>query len=278
MNDLKVHKLPLSGMRALVTGGAQGIGAGICLGLASAGAAVAVVDRQVDKAQFLAKQIVHGGGRAVAVQADIALEEGCLQAVTKTITELGGLDILVNCAAPTRDRGMLGKITAADWEIHQQIVLKATVILSDTASDYLAESGKGSIINISSVTSHSVAIDQCSWSYHASKAALDQLTRWLAVRLGGLCIRVNSIAPGLVDRDIGPKLSDNPQHRAIINEIVPLGRAGNARDIAQAVVFLCSTQSSYITGQVLTIDGGLGLNELFGASLRAFKAGAGAPK
>jgi 3-oxoacyl-[acyl-carrier protein] reductase len=156
--------------------------------------------------------------------------------------------------------------------------LKATVILSDTASDYLAESGKGSIINISSVTSHSVAIDQCSWSYHASKAALDQLTRWLAVRLGGLCIRVNSIAPGLVDRDIGPKLSDNPQHRAIINEIVPLGRAGNARDIAQAVVFLCSTQSSYITGQVLTIDGGLGLNELFGASLRAFKAGAGAPK
>jgi 3-oxoacyl-[acyl-carrier protein] reductase len=170
---------------------------------------------------------------------------------------------------------MLGKFADTDWELHQQIVLNAAVILADSVSDHLAVSGCGTIVNISSVTSHSIGIDHCSWPYHVSKAGLDQLTRWLAVRLGGLGIRVNAVAPGLVDRDTGHKLTDNPEHRAVIKEVVPLGRVGSAHDIAQAVIFLCSKQSSYITGQVLTVDGGMGLNEVFAASLRAFKSGAG---
>ena len=272
MSEIHEPVLPLKGMRALVTGGAQGIGACICSGLAAAGAAVAVVDRQADKAQHLATQIIASGGMALAVSADIASEDGCRQAVTASIEGLGGLDILVNCAAPSRNRTMLGKLTDVDWDIHQQIVLNATVILADAASDHLASSGQGTIVNISSVTSNSIAIDQCSWPYHVSKAGLDQLTRWLAVHLGGRGIRVNAIAPGLVDRDMGHKLTDNPDHRDVIEAIVPLKRAGSAYDIARAVVFLSSTQSSYITGQVLTVDGGLGINEIFGASLRAFKA------
>ena len=168
---------------------------------------------------------------------------------------------------------MLGKLTDIDWDMHQQIILNAAVILADAASGHLAASGHGVMVNISSVTSSSIAVDQCSWPYHVSKAGLDQLTRWLAVRLGGLGIRVNAVAPGLVDRDAGYKLTDNPQSNAVIKAIVPLGRAGSANDIAQAVVFLSSKQSAYITGQVLTVDGGLGIAEVFGASLRAFKAG-----
>jgi 3-oxoacyl-[acyl-carrier protein] reductase len=274
MNEIHDKMLPLKGMRALVTGGAQGIGAGICVGLAAAGAAVAVVDRQADKAQDVATGILSSGGMAIAVLADIASEDGCRRAVEDSVAGLGGFDILVNCAAPSRNRNMLGKLTDADWDIHQQIVLNAAVILADAASDHLATSGCGVIINISSMTGVSIAVDQCSWPYHVSKAGLDQLTRWLAVRLGGRGIRVNAVAPGLVDRDVGQKLTDNAQHRTTIEAIVPLGRAGSAHDIAQAVVFLSSKQAAYITGQVLTVDGGLGIVEVFGASLRAFKAGA----
>lgn len=272
MSEIHEPVLPLKGMRALVTGGAQGIGACICSGLAAAGAIVAVVDRQADKAQHLATQIIASGGMAIAVSADIASENGCRQAVSASIKGLGGLDILVNCAAPSRNRTMLGKLIDVDWDIHQQIVLNATVILADAASDHLAASGHGAIVNISSETSSSIAVNQCSWPYHVSKAGLDQLTRWLAVRLGERGIRVNAIAPGLVDRDVGHKLTDIPEHLAVIKAIVPLQRAGSGHDISQAVVFLSSKQSSYITGQVLTVDGGLGINEVFGASLTALKA------
>jgi NAD(P)-dependent dehydrogenase (short-subunit alcohol dehydrogenase family) len=274
INDINAQMLPLKGMRALVTGGAQGIGAGICVGLASAGAAVAVVDRQADKAQDIATQIVASGGVAIAVSADIISKDGCRRAVNDSVAGLGGLDILVNCAAPSRNHAMLGKLTDADWGIHQEIVLNAAVILADVATDHLATSGCGVIVNISSVTSTSVGVDHCSWPYHVSKAGLDQLTRWLAVRLGGLSIRVNAVSPGLVDRDVGPKLTDNLQHRSTIEAVVPLGRAGSAYDIAQAVIFLSSKQSAYITGQVLIVDGGLGITEVFSASLRAFKASA----
>ena len=147
--------------------------------------------------------------------------------------------------------------------------MDAAVQLADFASEHLALSGRGAIVNISSVTASSIAIDQCSWPYHVSKAGLDQLTRWLAVRFGGLGIRVNAVSPGLVDRDIGRKLSDNLEHREIIEAVVPLKRAGTSEDIARAVVFLSSIQASYITGQVLTVDGGLGINEVFGAALKA---------
>jgi 3-oxoacyl-[acyl-carrier protein] reductase len=273
INEIYGNTLPLNGMRALITGGAQGIGAGICVGLAAAGATVAVVDRQADKAQDIAGQILADGGAAIAVSADIASEDGCRRAIEDSVAGLGGLDILVNCAAPSRNRDMLGKLTDVDWDMHQQIILNAAVILADAASEHLAASGHGAIVNISSVTSSAIAVDQCSWPYHVSKAGLDQLTRWLAVRLGGLGIRVNAVAPGLVDRDAGYKLTDNPQSSAVIKTIVPLARAGSAHDIAQAVVFLSSKQSAYITGQVLTVDGGLGIAEVFGASLRAFKAG-----
>lgn len=275
-----VHKFPsdLVGMRAVVTGGAQGIGAAICLGLKRAGADVAVADQQGEKARALADKLGSLGGVSFAVRADLSTANGCKEVIANAVSSMGGLDILVNCAAPSRDKALLGKLTAADWDLHQKIVLNAAVQLSDLASEHLAKSGNGVIVNISSVTSSSIAIDQCTWPYHVSKAGLDQLTRWLAVRFGGSGIRVNTVSPGLVDRDNGHKLSDNLEHRAIIEAIVPLRRAGTGEDIAKAVVFLSSDQAAYITGQVLTVDGGLGVNEVFGAALKVHQLGTKLPE
>jgi 3-oxoacyl-[acyl-carrier protein] reductase len=262
---------PLQGMCAMVTGGADGIGAAICRGLALAGAAVAVVDLKVESEQFVVAKICSDGGNAIYIGADISDEAACADAVQTCVEKLGGLNILVNCAAPGRNRSMLGKLAQTDWGLHQQVVLSAAANLTNAALEHLTVGGHGAVVNISSVTGAAIAVDQCSWPYHVSKAGLDQLTRWLAVRLGERGIRVNAIAPGLVDRDAGPKLTDNPEHRAIIKSVVPLQRAGRGEDIANAVVFLSSRQSSYMTGQVLTVDGGLGVNEVFGASLRISK-------
>ena len=273
MDQVTSTQLSHQGRRALVTGGADGIGASICIGLADVGAHVSVVDVQSDKANTVVNKITESGGIAIAVGSDISNEDGCRQAVKATVDRLGGRDILVNCAAPSRNKSMLGRLSDSDWDIHQKIIINATVMLADLARDYLAESGNGAIVNISSITSSSVGIDQCSWPYHVSKAGLDQLTRWLAVRLGESRIRVNAIAPGLVDRSVGYKLTDNPGNLAIIKSVVPLGRAGNGNDIAQAVLFLSSIQSEYITGQVLTVDGGLGISENYSASLKTFKLG-----
>lgn len=263
---------PLDGRIALVTGGAQGIGAGICEELAGAGATVAIVDRQTDKANQLTERLASAGRRIICICADIATEGGCRAAVAQVVDALGGLDILINNASPGRNREMLGKISGTDWTLHEQVILQAAVHLTDACLPHLANTGRGVVVNISSAVATSIALDQCSWPYHVSKAGLNHLTRWLAARLGQQGIRVNAVAPGLVNRENGPQLTDNPTHLAVIKNIVPLGRAGRAADVAKAVVFLCSDQSAYMTGQVLVVDGGLGLVEVFGASLRAYQA------
>lgn len=264
--------LSLAGRIALVTGGAQGIGVGICEGLMDAGADVAIVDLQLEKAQLVVERLANKGRRCMAIHADIATEDGCRSAVGRVVDAFGGLDILVNNAAPSRNREMLGRLSDADWDLHDQVVLRAAIHLTDAALAPLKQSGCGAVVNVSSMVGSSIALDQCSWPYHVSKAGLDHLTRWLASRLGCEGIRVNAVAPGLVDRDVGQRLTDQPVNRTIVEAVVPLGRAGRAADIAQAVIFLCSKQSSYITGQVLTVDGGLGLVEVFGASLRSVRA------
>ena len=265
--------MSLQGRKAIVTGGAQGIGAAIVRGLAAAGATVAIVDRQEDKAKALAAQVGKG---IVTVVADLASADDCRKAVRSASKALGGLDILVNNAAPGRNREVIGRIAdAADWEQHESIVLKAAASMAEAALDGLGASGHGAIVNVSSILASTVGADQSSLAYHVSKAGLDQFTRWLAVRCGGSGVRVNAVAPGLVDRDGGPKLTDNPANRKIVEAVVPLRRAGTGREISDAVVFLASDAAAYITGQILTVDGGLTVNEVFGASLRAFTVARG---
>lgn len=253
----KIKTQALQGMRAIVTGGAQGIGKGICLELALEGATVVIADLNKDKSEELVKKIAKLGENAIAIQADISSKEGCQKLVNKAIDKLGGLDILINCAAPGRDKNKMMDVGESDWDTHQSIVIKAAAILSDATSKFLKVSGRGVIINISSVVSEGIGVGYCSWPYHVSKAGLNHLTRWLASRLGNEGIRVNAVSPGLVDRDDGPKHSDNLEYKEIIKEVLPLGRPAKTKEIAQVVAFLCSEKSSYITGQVLVVDGGL---------------------
>ncbi|MFT6556958.1 SDR family NAD(P)-dependent oxidoreductase [Sneathiella sp.] len=261
-----------TGQIALVTGGAQGIGQGIVEILHQNGASVAIVDIQKDKAEQVAQKLSTKDAPVIAIEADIMAPEGCKKAIQQVEASLGGLDILVNNAAVARKKEYIGKLAGTDWNDHSKLVLEAAVHLADYATPLLKKSGHGAILNVSSVTALRIAHQQTSWAYHVSKAGLEQLTRYLAVKLGPDNIRVNAVAPGLVNRSEGVKLTDFPENVRIVEQTVPLRRVASASDIGKTVSFLCSDDASYITGQVLTIDGGLGLTETFGTGLALSQA------
>ena len=257
---------------ALVTGGAQGIGAGIVKVLVERGARVAIVDKDAETAAAYAATFSNSDQHVISIQADISTVEGCRSAVNDVITSFGALDMLINNAAPGRNKAQIGRLHGPDWPAHAEVVLQATAWLAEAALPHLRKASMPAIVNISSVTATAVAPEQCSWPYHVSKAGLEQMTRYLACQFGAEGIRVNAVAPGLVDRDGGMKISDNPENRKIIEAIVPLKRAASAAEIGTIVSFLCSEDASYLTGQVLIADGGMGVRENFGASLRARQA------
>ncbi len=256
---------------ALVTGGAQGIGLGIVTVLHEQGANVAIVDRQEEKAAEIAKNLASTNRKVISVSGDISTRDGCKRAMETVLDKMGSLDILVNNAAPGRDKALIGQLEGTDWSDHSSVVLQAAAWLSEFAHPHLKRSAAPAITNISSVNASSIAPAQCSWPYHVSKAGLEQLTRYLACKLATDNIRVNAVAPGLVDRETGMKISDNPKNRQAIEAIVPLKRAATAREIGNVVSFLCSEEASYLTGQTLTVDGGMGVREVFGAALDAIE-------
>lgn len=261
---------PLCGRTAIVTGCAQGIGAGICRSLIQAGANVLGVDIQEQKLRILKTSTYFSAGdRFVAYNADITIEDSCKKIVEEAFRVFGAIDILINCAAPSRNRDALKSPSLSDWSTHSKLMIEAPVLLAEAARELLSKSEHGAIVNISSVLGYSIAKDQASISYHVAKAGLDQLTKWLAVRFGEYGVRVNAVAPGLVDREGGARLSEHPQFGSLIKNITPLGRVGSYQDIGNAVVFLCSEFASYITGQVLVVDGGLGILEVFGAASKS---------
>jgi NAD(P)-dependent dehydrogenase (short-subunit alcohol dehydrogenase family) len=259
----------LKNKQILVTGGAQGIGAGIVEVLIEEGADVAIVDRQFEKAQELACRLSTKGRTVIAIAADISVREDCGNAVSEAVTRLGGLDCLVNNAAPGRNKSYIGQLSDVDWEDHVNVVLQAPVWLSEFGKPHLQKSTAGAIVNISSVLASKVAPNQGGWPYHVTKAGLDQLTRYLACKFGKHNIRVNGVSPGLVDREGAVKISDFPKNLQIIEDVVPLRRAGTAREIGKTVSYLCSEDAAYLTGQILVVDGGLELMEVFGSALAA---------
>ena len=140
----------------------------------------------------------------------------------------GGLDILVNNAAPGRARETIGRIADADWDEHQSIVLRAAATMVEAALPDLIDSGHGAIVNVLLGSRRiTVGADQSSVAYHVAKAGLDQFTRWLAVRCGGQGLRVNAVAPGLVDRDVGRKLTDDPANKRVVEAVVPAAQSGD---------------------------------------------------
>lgn len=240
---------------ALVTGGGRGIGKAIAISLASNGALVVVnYCGSKEKAEAVVKEITDNGGRAVSYQADIADASAVKSMFDYIMSEFKSLDILINNAGITRDNLIL-KMTEEEFDQVINTNLRGVFSCLKQASKIMLKQKSGRILNISSVSGIHGNPGQV--NYSASKAGVIGMTKTLAKELGSRGITVNAIAPGYIKTDMTDVLKDELKDK--IAEAVPLRRLGNPEDIAEMAAFLVSPKASYITGQVIEIDGGLGL-------------------
>ena len=245
-----VPQRPLHGQRALVTGGGRGLGTAISAYLARAGARVAITGRDSGSLRQQAAQLPEG---TVTVAADLADPAGPQQMLTEVVDHLGGLDILVNNAGVFH-HGPSDQLSAADVDALLAINTRGPLLLAAAAAAHMADGGGGSIVNISSALGN---IGSAGGSlYAASKGALDAVTRALAAEWGPRRVRVNAVRSGFLRSDATRFLTEDDELRERYEATVPLRRLGENDDVAQAVLFLASPAASYITAQVLDVDGG----------------------
>ena len=243
----------LDGRHALVTGASRGIGRAIALHLAAEGAGVALnFAGNVAAAEAVRKEIESAGGKAILVPADVADETAATEMVEKTIEAFGAIDILVNNAGITRD-GLLLRMKEEDWDAVLNTNLKGVFHCSKAATKFMMKKRYGRIVNMASVVG--LVGNSCQANYAAAKAGVIGFTKALAKELAGRGITANAIAPGFIRSDMTDVLPDKVKETMLAG--IPLGRAGEPEDVAKAALFLASDQAAYITGQVLTVDGGM---------------------
>lgn len=245
------HPFDLSGKVAVVTGANTGIGQGIALALAQAGADIALVTRS--DASETAKLVEQTGSRSLVVRADLGTIEPCQRIVDEVVAGLGGLDILVNNAGIIR-RNDATEFTEQDWDAVVDTNLKVLFFLSQAAGKHMISAGGGSIINIASMLTFQGGIRVA--SYTASKSGVGGLTKLLANEWAGKNITVNAIAPGYIATNNTAALqADEARNRQIL-ERIPAGRWGDPSDLGGAAVFLASDAARYVQGHILAVDGG----------------------
>ena len=238
---------------ALVTGASRGIGAVIASRLARAGIRVGVnYNASGEAAEKVVADIIAAGGEAFLVEGDVSKDDSAAAAVKKTFERWGRLDILINNAGIHRDRLLL-RMTSEDWDQVMNVDLKGAFLCTKFVMPYLLRRRRGRIINISSVVGLSGNPGQA--NYAAAKAGLIGFTKSVAREVASRNITVNALAPGFITTDMVKGLSE--ETRIQILSRIPMARFGAAEDVAEAALFLCSEGAGYITGQVLTIDGGL---------------------
>lgn len=242
----------LANQIAVVTGAGRGIGRAIALKFASEGADVAVVSRTLENSEKVAGEIRTSGRRAWALAVDVADSGAVSAAAERILADCGRVDILVNNAGVTRD-GLLMRMSDADWDIVLNTNLKGAFLVTKAFARVFVKQRSGRIINISSVIGLIGNAGQC--NYAASKAGLIGFTQSTARELASRGVTVNAIAPGFIETDMTAEL--NEQLRAEILKKIPLGCLGQADDIAAAALYLASPAARYVTGQVLTVDGGM---------------------
>jgi NAD(P)-dependent dehydrogenase (short-subunit alcohol dehydrogenase family) len=239
---------------ALITGGGSGIGRATALRFAAEGAAIAVFDRHADAAETVAREIGDAGGRAIAVAGDVTDLAALEDAVAAAADRLGTVSILVANAAVSEGNDLL-TIDEATWDRTVDIVLKGVFLSAKAVLPGMLAAGRGAIVTISSVNGQAGIGEE---PYSAAKAGVINLTKNLATRYGGEGIRANCIAPGTVRTPIWQERIDrDPGAFERIAKWYPLGRVGEAEDIANAALFLVSDDAAWITGAVLNVDGGL---------------------
>lgn len=241
----------LEGRRALVTGAAQGIGLAIATTLSGHGAHVTLADLDEEKAVAAAARI---GSLARGVQCDVSSEESVAAAVADVVAACGGLDILVNNAGITRDAS-LRKMSLADFQAVITVHLQGTWLALRAASEVMREAKRGSIVNISSMSGKVGNPGQT--NYSAAKAGIVGMTKAAAKELAHHGVRVNAIQPGLIRTPMTAAMS--AEAYAATEATIPMRRAGEPEEVAQAVAFLASDMASYITGAVLEVSGGRGM-------------------
>ncbi len=243
----------LEGKTALITGAARGIGRSIALKFASEGAHIAFSDLRLDEAtQILEEEIRGMGVEAMAYVSDASSFSDSEILVTQVIEDFGTIEILVNNAGITRDN-LLMRMSEADWDLVMKVNLKSVFNLTKAVQKIMLKNRFGSIINMSSVVGVKGNAGQA--NYSASKAGIIGFTKSMAQELGSRNIRCNAVAPGFIDTEMTAKLSEEVKREWA--EKIPLRRAGLPEDVANSCLFLASDLSSYITGQVIHVCGGM---------------------
>jgi 3-oxoacyl-[acyl-carrier protein] reductase len=240
---------------ALVTGGSRGIGRAVVKAFAAEGAKVAFVYRGSQQAaDTLAAEVAAAGGTAMALQCDVANLEAVQACVEKVQKDWGRIDILVNNAGIIKD-DLFVRMEPADWNAVLQTNLGGAYNFCKAVAYPMMRQRSGRIINVSSVAAEHVNPGQT--NYAASKGAINSFTKALAVELASRGVTVNAIAPGFIETD----MSEAVRNKAgdLIKKMIPMRRLGSPDDIARVAVFLAGPDSAYLTGQVLTVDGGLSL-------------------
>jgi 2-deoxy-D-gluconate 3-dehydrogenase len=243
----------LSGRVALVTGGNGGIGRGIALGFAAAGASVAIIGRNEEKNQRVLDELSDFGKPALALRVDLSNRDELEPALKKVEEELGPVDILVNNAGIVSLSGGILEESAADWDSVLETQLNTVFLLSKLVAKSMVERQSGKIINIGSMYSYfgSGLIP----SYSAAKGAVIQLTKSMAIELAPNNIQVNAIAPGWIETDMTAPVKTMPLNDEIIAR-TPAGRWGRTEEVAGTAIYLASRASDFVTGTTVRVDGG----------------------
>lgn len=242
----------LEGKVALVTGSAQGIGKAIASRLAEEGANIVITDINIEASQEAAKEIENLGRKSLAVQCDVSKRDEVNELVAKTLETFGQIDILVNNAGITRD-GLFMRMKEEQWDAVMNVNLKSMFnVTQEVFTKAMMKKKVGSIVNLSSLVAIVGNAGQA--NYCAAKAGVIGFTKSLSKEISSRGVRINAVAPGFIKTEMTAAIPDKMQEEMING--IPMGRGGEPKEIADAVLYLASDEASYVTGQVLSINGG----------------------
>lgn len=244
--------MSLNGQVAVVTGASRGIGRAVAMKLAEAGAAVVVTATTEEGARRTADEISAAGGKALGLKVDVSVSDEVEGLFKEAVAAFGRLDILVNNAGITKD-GLLLRMKESDWDAVIDVNLKGAFTCTREAAKVMSKARYGRIVNVSSVVGEMGNPGQA--NYCASKAGMIGLTKSVAKELARRNVTVNAVTPGFIETDMTHELSEKT--REALQEQIPMGRLGSSDDIANAVLFLVSDGAAYITGHVLSVNGGM---------------------